>query len=153
MRIWVDADACPAMVKEILFRAANRTKTPLILVANQVIPMPVSEYITKVRVSAGLDVADKYIVEHMQADDLVITADIPLANAVIDKNGTALNPRGELYSQDNIKQRLSIRNFNQELRSSGIETGGPDRLNQRDIHAFANRLDQFLTSYQRNKEK
>ncbi len=145
MRIWVDADACPNVIKEILFRAADRTKTQLILVANQPLRSPPSPFIKKMQVSSGFDVADNQIVLNMQAGDLVITADIPLADAVIDKGGIALNPRGELYSKGNIKQRLSIRNFSEQLRSTGVVTGGPARLSKKEIQAFANRLDQFLS--------
>lgn len=145
MQIWVDADACPKVIKEILFRAAIRTKTLTILVANQAMRTPSSLFIKTKQVSAGFDVADNYIVQTMQHGDLVITADIPLANEVIDKGGMALNPRGELYSKENIKQRLSIRDFNEQLRSSGINAGGPAALSKRDIQTFANCLDQLLT--------
>lgn len=145
MQIWVDADACPNVIKEILFRAANRTQTTIILVANQPMRTPPSLYIKTVQVSFGFDVADNHIVKSMNAGDLVITADIPLADAAIEKGGTALNPRGELYSLTNIKQRLSIRNFSEGLRSSGVITGGPAPLSKREIQAFANCLDQYLT--------
>lgn len=144
MRIWVDADACPKAVKEILFRAAIRTKTSLILVANQPLTVLPSPFIKTVQVSGGFDVADHYIADQMASGDLVITADIPLANAVIDNHGTALNPRGELYSKENIKQKLSIRNFHEELRSTGVQTRGPAALSKRDIAAFANCLDRLL---------
>ena len=145
MQIWVDADACPNVIKEILFRAADRTKTQIILVANQLLRSPPSPFIKKMQVSAGFDVADNQIVQNMQPGDLVITADIPLADAVIDKGGIALNPRGELYSESNIKQRLSMRNFSEQLRSTGIMTGGPAALSKKEIQAFANCLDQFLS--------
>ena len=145
MRIWVDADACPKLIKEILFRAAIRTKTELILVANQPLQAPPSPFIKKIVVPAGFDVADNQIVEKMESGDLVITADIPLADAAIDKGGTALNPRGELYSKKNIKERLSIRNFNADLRGAGMITGGPPPLGKKQIQAFANWLDQFLS--------
>lgn len=144
MRIWVDADACPKVIKEIIFRAAIRTKTIMVLVANQSLDAPSSPWIKKMLVPGGFDVADNKIVDSMDAGDLVITADIPLANAVIEKGGTALNPRGELYSVSNIKQRLSIRDFSEGLRRSGVSTGGPAKLGQRDVKAFANGLDQFL---------
>lgn len=147
MEIWIDADACPTMIKEILFRAALRTKTKLVLVANQVIPAPTSPLIRRVQVSGGFDVADHYIADNLQPKDLVITADIPLADLVIDKGGIALNPRGELYSKENIKQRLSIRNFNEELRSTGTRTGGPPKIGKREIETFANALDRILTQY------
>lgn len=144
MQIWVDADACPKVIKDILFRAANRTKTLLILVSNQPLSSPPSPFIKKIQVTAGFDVADNEIIQKMQLGDLVITADIPLANAVVDKGGIALNPRGELYTHSNIKQRLSIRNFSEGLRSSGVITGGPDKISKKEIQNFANRLDQFL---------
>lgn len=144
MRIWVDADACPKVIKEILFRAAVRTKTNLILVSNHALSSPSSPFITKMQVIAGFDVADNKIVQSMQPDELVITADIPLAAAVIDKGGIALNPRGELYSKANIKERLSIRNFSTDLRSSGVRTGGPSTLSKREIQNFANELDRVL---------
>lgn len=147
MRIWVDADACPKVVKEILFRAANRTKTMMTFVANQSIYITPSPYVQKVQVAGGFDEADNYIIQNMQAGDLVITADIPLANAVIDKEGAALNPRGEMYSKENIKQTLSIRNTNEVLRNTGMISGGPPKLSQREIQSFANCLDQFLTSH------
>jgi len=145
MKIWVDADACPNVIKDILFRAAQRVRISTILVANQLIKTPPSRYISKVQVRAGFDEADKYIAEAIEQGDLVITADIPLASQVIDKGGHALNPRGELYSRDNIRQRLSLRNFMEELRSSGVNTGGPPTLSQSDRQAFANELDRFLT--------
>ncbi|MHB1948218.1 MAG: YaiI/YqxD family protein [Gammaproteobacteria bacterium] len=146
MQIWVDADACPVVIKEILFRAANRTKTLVILVSNQPLYSPPSLYIKKIQVSAGFDVADNQIIKDIQGDDLVITADIPLADAVIEKGATALNPRGELYTKTNIKQRLSMRNFSEGLRSSGRMTGGPDKISKKEIQTFANCLDQFLNS-------
>jgi uncharacterized protein YaiI (UPF0178 family) len=144
MQIWVDADACPVVIKEILFRAANRTKTITTLVANQLLATPASLYIKKLQVPGGFDVADQKIVDCLSVGDLVITADIPLANAVIDKGGVALNPRGELYTASNIKERLSIRDFSTQLRSSGVNTGGPAKLSKREIQAFANALDQWL---------
>ena len=145
MKIWVDADACPNVVKDMLFRAAQRVQVLTILVANQLIRTPPSRYISKVQVRAGFDEADKYIAEAVEPGDLVITADIPLASQVIDKGGCALNPRGELYTRDNIRQRLGLRNFMEELRSSGVNTGGPSSLSQRERQAFANELDRFLT--------
>jgi uncharacterized protein YaiI (UPF0178 family) len=144
LHIWVDADACPKAIKEILFRAANRTKISMTLVANQSIFIPPSDYIKKVQVPAGFDVADNYIVCNVNEGDLVITADIPLADAVIQKNAFALNPRGQLYSETNIKQHLSMRNFSTELRGSGLVTGGPPMLTKKDIQVFANALDRFL---------
>jgi uncharacterized protein YaiI (UPF0178 family) len=145
MRIWVDADACPKAIKDILFRAAIRTNTPLILVSNHSINAPSSPLITKLQVMSGFDVADDKIVQQLSPDDLVITADIPLAAAVIEKGGIALNPRGELYSASNIKERLSIRNFSTDLRSSGLKTGGPSALGEKEIRRFANALDKVLS--------
>ncbi len=144
MQIWVDADACPLIIKEILYRAAERTKTLLILVANQFLNIPASPFINRIQVLAGFDVADKMIVERLAPGDLVITADIPLADAVITKGGIALNPRGELYSHANIKQRLAIRNLNEGLRDSGIISGGPGKLSKKEVRDFANNLDQLL---------
>lgn len=144
MQIWVDADACPNIIKDILFRAANRTKTNIILVANQQVRCVPSPYIRQVQVPGGFDVADNYIVQNLSAGDLVITADIPLADEVIAKDASALNPRGEFYSKNNIKQRLSIRNLSESLRSSGMITGGPPKLSKSQIQDFANCLDQWL---------
>lgn len=146
MKIWVDADACPKVIKEILYRAVKRTAVKLILVANQPLYSPPSPHITKIIVSHGFDVADKHIVDHVELDDLVITADIPLADAVVTKGAKALNPRGELYTLANIKQRLSMRNFSDALRSSGVPTGGPNSLSKREIQDFANSLDRYLSS-------
>jgi uncharacterized protein YaiI (UPF0178 family) len=144
LQIWVDADACPSVIKEILFRAAERTQTPLILVANKILRTPPSAYIRAFQVPAGFDVADKEIAKQVQPGDLVITADIPLAAEIIEKGGHALNPRGEFYTPDTIRERLAMRNFMDELRGSGVETGGPSSLNQSDRQAFANQLDRFL---------
>ena len=144
MKIYVDADACPVVIKEILFRAADRTKIITTLVANQFITTPRSPFIKFVQVGHGFDVADNKIVELVEKDDLVITADIPLASEVIDKGGYALNPRGELYTVANIKARLTMRDFMDTLRSSGVDTGGPPPLNQNDRQKFANSLDVFL---------
>lgn len=149
MQIWVDADACPGVIKDILFRAAERVHVPLTLVANQPLRTPPSRYIRAIQVAAGFDVADNEIVRLAQEGDLVITADIPLAAEVIEKGAHALNPRGELYTKDNIRQRLSMRDFMAELRSSGIDTGGPPSLSQSDRQAFANQLDRFLTAHRK----
>lgn len=149
MKIWVDADACPAVIKEILFRAAERTKTPTTLLANHHMRIPPSPHISFVRVSSGFDMADNEIVKRAEAKDLVITADIPLAAEVIEKGCIALNPRGELYTTSNIKQRLNMRDFMDTLRSSGIETGGAPALSQSDRQAFANNLDKLLTQAKR----
>jgi uncharacterized protein YaiI (UPF0178 family) len=150
MEIWVDADACPVVIKEILFRAAERTQIATTLVANQVVRVPPSRHIRMIQVASGFDVADNEIVKRMSPGDLVITGDIPLAAEVIEKAGIALNPRGELYTPDNIKNRLTMRDFMDSLRSSGIDTGGPPALNQSDRKAFANQLDRILNQYARN---
>jgi len=144
MHIWVDADACPVVIKDILFRAAERTRIPMTLVANKLLRTPPSPYITALQVPSGFDVADNRIVEGVSAGDLVITADIPLAAAVIDKGGHALNPRGEFYSPENIRERLALRNYLEELRGSGVQTGGPSALSHNDRQTFANQLDRFL---------
>jgi uncharacterized protein YaiI (UPF0178 family) len=145
VHIWVDADACPKVIKEILFRAAERTGVAMTLVANQPLAVPRLKNIRTVRVGAGFDVADNEIVRRLDAGDLVVTADIPLAAEVIAKGGHALNPRGELYTTDNIKARLSMRDFMDSLRATGVETGGPASFNQADRQAFANQLDRFLS--------
>jgi uncharacterized protein YaiI (UPF0178 family) len=150
MKIWVDADACPGVIKEILFRAAQRTGVDLTLVANQAVRIPPSRHIKMIQVASGFDVADNEIVKRVNPGDLVITGDIPLAAEVIEKGGDALNPRGELYTADNIKNRLTMRDFMDTLRSSGIDTGGPPALNQGDRKAFANQLDNFLSKYARS---
>jgi uncharacterized protein YaiI (UPF0178 family) len=152
MKIWVDADECPVVIKEILFRAAERTKIELILVANQTIHIPPSNYIKFVHVSSGFDVADNEIVKRLNPGDLVITGDIPLAAEVIEKGGHALNPRGEMYTADNIKARLTMRDFMDTLRSSGIDTGGPPTLNQNNRKSFADKLDRFLNKFARNNQ-
>ena len=143
-RIWVDADACPVPVKEILFRAAQRTHVQVTLVANRAMRTPPSPYIRSLQVPAGFDVADNEIVRLVNPGDLVVTQDIPLAAAVIDKGAAALHPRGERYTPDTIAQRLSMRNFMEELRGSGVDTGGPAALHPRDVQAFANQLDRWL---------
>ncbi|MHB8810285.1 MAG: YaiI/YqxD family protein [Desulfobulbaceae bacterium] len=147
MQIWVDGDACPNAVKENLYRAAERVKVPLILVANAALRPPPSKYISTIRVAAGLNVADSEIARRCAKGDLVITADIPLAADVVAKGAFALNPRGELYTEATIRERLSMRNFMDNLRSNGIDTGGPPALSQKDRQAFANNLDRFLTQW------
>lgn len=144
MKIWVDADACPLVIKEILFRAAVRTKTPLTLVANQPIRIPQSEFINFIQVERGFDVADKEIVKRVSRGDAVVTSDIPLANDAIEQGCVALSPRGELFTRDTIKARLTMRDFMDSLRSSGVETGGLAALSQKDRQAFANNLDKIL---------
>ena len=147
MKIWVDADACPVVIKDILFRAAKRTGVLLTLVANQPLKVPHSEFIKTLRVSSGFDVADNEIVKRIDEGDLVITSDIPLAAEVIEKGAHALNPRGELYSASTIKSILNMRDFMDTMRSSGVQTGGPPPLSQSDRQSFANHLDTFLTRY------
>ncbi|MEJ2116211.1 MAG: YaiI/YqxD family protein [Gammaproteobacteria bacterium] len=147
MKIWVDADACPVVIKEILFHAAERTGIELTLVANQSIRKPSLKNITRLQVLSGFDVADNEIVKRLHAGDLVITSDIPLAAEVIAKGGCALNPRGEMYSVDTIKNRLEVRDFMDSMRTSGEHTGGPPPLSQSDRQTFANHLDKYLTRY------
>ena len=147
MKIWVDADACPVVIKEILFKAAERTEVQLTLVANQQIRVPASRHIQSVQVASGFDVADDEIVKRADAGDLVITADIPLASDAIDKGALVLSPRGEMYTSENIKARLNIRDFMDTLRGSGIDTGGPPPLNQNDRKAFADHLDRLLARH------
>lgn len=144
MHIWVDADACPGVIKDILFRAAERAQVSMTLVANQLLRTPPSPYIRALQVPKGFDVADNEIVQRLQAGDLVITADIPLAADVIEKGGHALNPRGEFYSKETIRALLTMRNFMDELRGSGVQTGGPAVFSNSDRQAFANQLDKFL---------
>ncbi|ODN43909.1 YaiI/YqxD family protein [Piscirickettsia litoralis] len=150
MKIWVDADACPKVIKEILFRAANRLRIELILVANQSLATPPSPYITSIQVAKGFDIADNYIVEQAKPSDLVITADIPLAAEIVDKGAHALNPRGELYDKENIKERLNIRDAMDELRGSGLISGGPAAFSQKDRQNFSNALDRFLAKAKRS---
>jgi uncharacterized protein YaiI (UPF0178 family) len=147
MNIWVDADACPAVIRDILFRAAERTGLTLTLVANQSLRVPFAPNIRMLQVAAGFDVADNAIVKNVQAGDLVITADIPLAAEVIDKGAHALNPRGELYTTNTIRERLNMRDFMDTLRGSGVQTGGPPALSQADRQQFANHLDRLLTRH------
>lgn len=153
MKIWVDADACPVVIKEILFRAAARAEIPVTLVANQFLKVPNSPFITFLQVQQGFDVADNEIVQRCESGDLVITADIPLASEVIDKKAIALNPRGELYTVENIKTRLNMRDFMDTMRASGIESGGPPPLTQRDRQQFANNLDKLLTQAAKSHKK
>jgi hypothetical protein len=147
MQIWVDADACPKVIKEILFRAAERRQIPLTLVANKMLYCPPSKVIRAMQVPAGFDVADNKIAELVESGDLVITADIPLAAQVIERGGQALNPRGEFYTRDTIQERLTMRNFMDSLRGSGVDTGGPPTFSQADRQAFANQLDRFLSRH------
>ena len=147
MKIWVDADACPVAAKEILYRAAERTKISVVLVANQYLKVPPSPFISSLQVASGFDVADDEIVKRCEKDDLVITADIPLASEAIDKGATALNPRGELYTPHNIKQRLNMRDFMDTMRASGADTGGQPKYSDKDKQQFANALDKYLTKH------
>ena len=147
MQIWVDADACPGAVKDILFRAAQRLHVSLTLVANRPLQTPPSPYIKAIQVPTGLDVADHQIIQKLEQGDLVITADIPLAAEVLHKGGHALDPRGEFYTKGIIGERLAIRNFMDELRSTGVDTGGPSSFSQSDRQAFANQLDRFLAKH------
>ena len=145
--IWVDADACPAVIKEILFRAAARTGINMVLVANHAMRIPPAPNVSFKLVGSGFDVADNHIVKELSAGDLVITADIPLAAEVIEKGGLALNPRGQFYTTENIRQRLNMRDFMESLRSSGIQTGGPSTFSNADKMAFANQLDKWLAKF------
>lgn len=148
MRIWVDADACPAVIKEILYRAANRARVPLTLIANQMLRVPPSPWIKALQVPGGFDVADRRIAEEVQSGDLVITADVPLAAQVIAKGAAVIDPRGEWLNAGNIQERLTMRNFMDSLRSSGVETGGPAPFSNADRQAFANQLDRLLAKRQ-----
>lgn len=145
-QIWVDADACPKVIREILFRAAERVGVRVILVANQSIPVPPSRFIRSIRVAAGFDAADNHIVQQVQPGDLVITADIPLAAEIVANGALALNPRGELYTEENIRECLNMRDFMETLRSSGVDSGGAAAFNHADRQAFANRLDRLLAT-------
>ncbi len=145
MKIWIDGDACPNAIKDILFRAAERTGIGLTLVANHIVKVPPSRHISFLRVASGFDVADNEIVKRLAPGDLVITGDIPLAAEIIENQGQALNPRGELYTSDNIKARLTMRDLMESLRSSGIESGGQAPLNHSDRKAFADQLDKIIT--------
>ena len=145
MNIWIDGDACPNSIKQILFRAAMKRKVPLCIVANHLATTPPSPYIKKILVSSGFDKADDYIVANVEKSDLVITSDIILADHIITKGALALNPRGTLYSEQNIKQTLTMRNLNESLRNSGLIQGGPNSLNNKDIQIFANHLDRIIT--------
>jgi uncharacterized protein YaiI (UPF0178 family) len=153
MHIWVDADACPNVIKDILFRAADRLGISLTLVANQPLRTPPSPHIKALQVPTGFDVADYAIAQHVRAGDLVVTADIPLAARVIAQGSHALNPRGELYTRENMQEHLMRRNFVDELRQSGVDTGGPPPFSQRDRQAFANQLDRLLTQYDKTRSR
>jgi len=149
-QVWVDADACPGVIKDILFRAAERAGVQVTLVANQWLRTPPSRFIRALQVPGGFDVADSAIVERVRSGDLVVTQDIPLAALVVDKGAIAINPRGERYTPDNMAERLSMRNFMEELRGSGVQTGGPAAFHARDRQAFANQLDTWLAQRSRS---
>lgn len=149
MKIWIDADACPGAIKEIVIRAADRVQVEAVFVANQPVRVPASKYVRFMQVDRGFDAADRRIVDLLEPQDLVITADIPLAAAAIEKHAHALSPRGERFTPDNVRERLSIRNFMQDLREGGVRTGGPAALDARDKQAFANQLDAILAKRQR----
>jgi uncharacterized protein YaiI (UPF0178 family) len=144
-KVWVDADACPKLVKEVIFKTAYRLKLNVCLVANHYQQIPPGPYFTFVQVDQGADVADMYIVEHMSKNDLAITADIPLAALIVEKEAIAINPRGELYTEENIRERLSVRDFMQELRDGGVDTGGPPPFGAKDKEKFTNSFDRILT--------
>lgn len=152
MHIYVDADACPKVIKEVLFKAIERVRVNMTLVADQFMQIPHSEYIKLIKVPSGIDSADEKIVELTEPGDLVITADIPLADQVVTKGAFAINPRGELYTEQNIKDRLAIRDMMAEIRSTGVETGGPPPFNPKDKEKFANQLDRFLTKHLKKAE-
>ncbi len=145
MKIWIDADACPKMVKELIYKASLKSQIPVCLVANSYLTIPKAANISFIQVDQGADVADFYIVEHSKKEDLIITADIPLADLIVKKGAIAINPRGEIYTEENISERLSMRNFMQELRDSGVDTGGPAPLGPKDKERFANSLNKILT--------
>lgn len=145
MKIWIDADACPKVVKEVVFKASFKQNIPVCLVANSYMAVPPGGLITSIQVDQGADVADTYIVEHVDKADLVITADIPLAALIVEKGATAINPRGELYTEENVSERLSMRDFMQDLRDSGMDTGGPPPFGPKDKAAFANSFNQIVT--------
>ena len=151
MKIWIDADACPRVIKDMVYRASERLKIPVCLVANSDLSKAHTHLVSSVRVKDGFDVADDYIAEHAGASDLVITADIPLAARVVEKGGVALDPRGELYTEENVSERLSIRNLMQELRSDGVLVGGPAQFGLSDRQRFASSLDRLLTRMVREK--
>jgi len=149
MKLWVDADACPREVKDVIFRAAERLQIACVLVSNSDLRLPRSSFVSSVRVGAGLDVADKYIVEHAEPGDLAVTADIPLAAALVKKGVRALDPRGELYDEDNVHERLAMRDLMKELRDGGMALGGPKSFDSRDKQQFANALDRELSRLRR----
>lgn len=150
MKIWIDADACPRVIKDMIYRASERLQVPVCLVANNDLSKAHTKMVTSVRVDKGFDVADDYIAEHAQACDLVITADIPLAARIVEKGGVALDPRGELYTEENVGERLSMRNLMQELRADGLLQGGPGQFSLTDRQRFASSMDRLLTKMVRD---
>jgi uncharacterized protein YaiI (UPF0178 family) len=153
MQIWVDADACPNAIKDILVRAAERTQVPMTLIAGKPVTPPRSRWVSAITVSTGFDAADDAIIERMQSGDLVVTADIPLAARAVDKGGTALNPRGEFYTAENIRERLAMRDLMATLRDSGSVSGGPPPLGNVERQTFANALDRFLAKHQQAQQQ
>ena len=151
MRIWIDADACPGPIKELIIRAARRLKIPAVFVANKFISLPDSAYVSTVRVGMGPEVVDEYIAQHAESCDLAVTQDIPLAAALVPKGAIVINPRGELYTEENIRERLSIRNFMQDIREAGGTTPGPRQFGQREKQRFSDTLDRELTKCLRRK--
>jgi len=149
IKIWVDSDACPRVIKEIVFRVSRRLSLPVCMVANAYMAVPSSPLITSIQVAKGADIADMYIFDNITATDLVITADIPLAARVVEKGATAINPRGEVYTEANVGERLSMRDFMQGLRNNGVETGGPKPFGPKDRERFANAIDRILTRMMR----
>ena len=147
MQIWVDADACPKVIKEILYRAAQRAQVVTYFVANQLMRLPASPYLRAIQVESGFDIADNYIADYIQPNEIAITADIPLAACIVEKGALAINPRGELYSEKNIREILNMRDLMATLRESGVETGGPSAFNHADRQAFANQLDRLLARH------
>ena len=145
LKIWIDADACPRVVKDVIFRASFRLKVPVCLVANSYMSVPQAPFITSVLVDKGMDIADSYIFDNVTENDLVITADIPLAALVVEKGATAIDPRGELYTEENVRERLSMRDFIKGLRDSGVDTGGPPPFGPKDKERFANSVNRVLT--------
>lgn len=145
MKIWIDADACPRVIKDIVFRASERVRVPVCLVANSDLSKCHTTYVSSVRVGKGFDVADDYIAQYADASDLVITADIPLAARIVEKGAVALDPRGELYTEENVGERLAMRNLMQELRTDGLVQGGPGQFNHSDRKRFASSMDRLLT--------
>lgn len=150
MKIWIDADACPKGVKEVVFKTSFRLQVPVFLVANSYMKIPHHPLITLIQVNKGSDVADNYIAENLNSGDVVITADIPLASIVVEKGAKAINPRGELYTEDNVGERLSVRDFMQELRDSGVETGGPAPFGPKDLERFRNTFNKLMTQVKKS---